>query len=118
MRLWDLTRDESGYPWRVARSDGDRRRDDAPVGIGPVRLSIYDNGVVTMRHHGRTGRPISTGIETDEHSLKQIDDIPARTRCPFCGLDHTWWKREAWLADQPQQPLLQSSEGRTLDKTA
>jgi hypothetical protein len=46
-----------------------------------------------------TGRPISTGIETDEYSLKQIDDVPSRTRCPFCGLDHTWWKREAWLAD-------------------
>ena len=65
-----------------------------------------------------TGQPISTGIETDEYSLKQIEDVPASTRCPFCGLDHTWWKREAWLADQPQQPLLQSSEGRTLDKTA
>jgi hypothetical protein len=44
-----------------------------------------------------TGQPISTGIETDEDSLKQIDDVPSRTRCPFCGLDHTWWKREAWL---------------------
>jgi hypothetical protein len=63
-----------------------------------------------------TGRPISTGIETDEYSLKQIADVPSRTRCPFCGLDHTWWKREAWLADQPA--LLQSSEDRNLDKTA
>jgi hypothetical protein len=52
-----------------------------------------------------TGQPISTGIETDEYSLKQIDDVPARTRCPFCGLDHTWWKREAWLADRLEQPL-------------
>jgi hypothetical protein len=65
-----------------------------------------------------TGQPISTGIETDEYSLNQIADVPTRTRCPFCGLDHTWWKREAWLADQPGQPLLQSSEGRKLDKTA
>jgi hypothetical protein len=45
-----------------------------------------------------TGKPISTGIETDEYSLNQIADVPTRTRCPFCGLDHTWWKREAWLA--------------------
>jgi hypothetical protein len=65
-----------------------------------------------------TGQPISTGIETDEYSLKQIDDVPSRTRCPFCGLDHVWWKREAWLTGQPERPLLQSTEGRTLDKTA
>jgi hypothetical protein len=57
-----------------------------------------------------TGQPISTGIETDEYSLRQIDDVPARTHCPFCGLDHIWWKREAWLANRPEQPLLQSSE--------
>jgi hypothetical protein len=50
-----------------------------------------------------TGQPISTGIETDEYSLKQIADVPTRTRCALCGLDHTWWKREAWLADAPPQ---------------
>lgn len=57
-----------------------------------------------------TGQPISTGIETDKYSLQQIADVPARTRCSICGLDHTWWKREAWLADQPEQPPLQSPE--------
>ena len=46
-----------------------------------------------------TGQPISTGIETDEYSLDQVPDVLARTRCPLCGLDHSWWKREAWLAD-------------------
>jgi hypothetical protein len=65
-----------------------------------------------------TGQSISTGIETDEYSLKQIDDVPTRTRCPLCGIDHTWWKREAWLTDQPERPLLQSTEGRKLDKRA
>ena len=35
-----------------------------------------------------TGQPISTGIETDEYSLKQIDDVPSRTRCPICGRSH------------------------------
>ena len=57
-----------------------------------------------------TGQPISTGIETDEHSLQQIADVSSRTRCPICGLDHTWWKRDAWLAYQLDQPLLRSSE--------
>jgi hypothetical protein len=49
-----------------------------------------------------TGQPVSTGIETDNYSLKQIADVATRSHCPFCGLDHTWWKREAWLADAPQ----------------
>jgi hypothetical protein len=56
-----------------------------------------------------TGQPISTGIETDEYSLRQIADVPSRTRCPNCGLVHTWWKREAWLADPAEQPSLQNS---------
>jgi hypothetical protein len=46
-----------------------------------------------------TGQPISTGIETDMYSLKQIDEVLTRTRCPYCALDHAWWTREAWLAD-------------------
>jgi hypothetical protein len=54
-----------------------------------------------------TGQAISTGIETDEYSLRQIADVPSRTRCPNCGLVHTWWKREAWLADPVEQPSLQ-----------
>jgi hypothetical protein len=57
-----------------------------------------------------TGQPISTGIETDEYSLRQIADVPSRTRCPICGLDHTWWKRDAWLDYQLHQPLLRPSE--------
>jgi hypothetical protein len=53
-----------------------------------------------------TGQAISTGIETDEFSLRQIADVPSRSRCPICGLVHTWWKREAWLADSAEQPSL------------
>jgi hypothetical protein len=46
-----------------------------------------------------TGEPISTGIVTDEYSLQQFPDVPSRTYCHVCGLDHVWWKREAWLAN-------------------
>jgi hypothetical protein len=56
-----------------------------------------------------TGQPISTGIETDEYSLKQIADVPTRTRCPLCGLDHTWWKREAWLAEAPPAEAMRAA---------
>jgi len=56
---------------------------------------------VLMIRCPNTGRSVSTGIETDEHSFSRIPDVLAHTRCPVCGLDHAWWKREAWLADSP-----------------
>jgi len=48
-----------------------------------------------------TGSPISTGIETEPSIFVGLPDVLARTRCPHCGLDHSWWKREAWLEDEP-----------------
>jgi len=84
-----------------------------PVPIGS-RYAVY--GDLELR--SCAGQPISTGIETDDYSLQQIADVPSRTHCPVCGLNHTWWKREAWLADQPDQPLLQSPASSNLDKTA
>jgi hypothetical protein len=63
-----------------------------------------------------TGQAISTGIETDEYSLRQIADVPSRTRCPNCGLVHTWWKGEAWLADPVEHPLPQVALKPGLDK--
>jgi hypothetical protein len=63
-----------------------------------------------------TGQAISTGIETDEFSLRQIADVPSRTPCPICGLVHTWWKREAWLANaspQSSRPSRPADQGRS-----
>jgi hypothetical protein len=64
----------------------------------------------------RTGQAISTGIETDDYTLRQIDDVPSRTLCPHCGLVHTWWKREAWLGDPVEQPRLQVPQQPGPDK--
>jgi hypothetical protein len=44
-----------------------------------------------------TGQFISTGIETDQQSFRSLPDVPAHSRCPLCGLEHVWWKREAFL---------------------
>jgi hypothetical protein len=52
----------------------------------------------------RTGLAISTGIETDTYSFDQLPDVLSRAHCPLCGLQHQWWKREAWLADRSEQP--------------
>jgi hypothetical protein len=61
-----------------------------------------------------TGQPISTGIETDEYSLRQIADVLTRTRCPVCGLEHAWWKREAWLANAPLPDVASGRPPREL----
>jgi hypothetical protein len=44
-----------------------------------------------------TGDFIATGIETDPESFRNLPDVLAHSRCPLCGLEHAWWKREAWL---------------------
>jgi hypothetical protein len=46
-----------------------------------------------------TGRTISTGIETDQSTFDKLPDVRTHSRCPLCGFEHFWWKREAWLAD-------------------
>jgi hypothetical protein len=49
----------------------------------------------------QTGRAIFTGTETDETSLNKSPDMPTHTRCPACGREHMWWKRDAWLEASP-----------------
>jgi hypothetical protein len=46
-----------------------------------------------------TGQPISTGIETDDYSLKQIDDVPTRSAraALFAGsITHGGSARRGW----------------------
>jgi hypothetical protein len=45
----------------------------------------------------RTGRAIPTGITTDRESFRRKPVFFARTRCPSCGIDHTWFARDAWV---------------------
>jgi len=47
-----------------------------------------------------TGEAISTGINIDSRSFRALPDVASRSHCPKCGLDHVWWKREAWLDGQ------------------
>jgi hypothetical protein len=55
-------------------------------------------GIVMIRCPN-TGRDISTGIDTDQASFDRLPDVLSHSRCPVCGLEHSWWKREARLAD-------------------
>ncbi|EJW13715.1 hypothetical protein A33M_0045 [Rhodovulum sp. PH10] len=40
---------------------------------------------------------MSTGIEIDEATFAALPDTLILSRCPLCGLEHVWWKNEAWL---------------------
>ena len=48
----------------------------------------------------QTGRAIPTGIKTDRESFRRSPVFFARTSCPICHIDHTWFAREAWV-DEP-----------------
>jgi hypothetical protein len=50
----------------------------------------------------RTGRYISTGIETNPDSFDLRPDEPKTIPCPFCRKEHVWTRRNALLADPDQ----------------
>lgn len=47
-----------------------------------------------------TGKPISTGIETDRATFDKLPDVPSLARCPHCGVEHSWRTHDAWLSDR------------------
>ena len=44
-------------------------------------------------------KDLSTGILTDEASLKLLSQEFNRSRCPHCGVEHSWWSRDAKFVD-------------------
>ena len=50
----------------------------------------------------RTGRAVSTEIETEPGDFSRLPHIQARMNCSQCGGEHAWTAREAWL----EQPTL------------
>lgn len=52
----------------------------------------------------RTGKELSTGIETDSANYARFPDTLVYSYCPHCGLKHAWWHKDAWLADEPMSP--------------
>jgi hypothetical protein len=66
-----------------------------------------DVSVVMIRCPYR-GEAVSTGIEIDEGTFQRLPDTLILSRCPLCGLEHVWWKTEAWL-----EPTRYSNTPRT-----
>jgi len=49
-----------------------------------------------------TGREFSTGINVDEETFKRLPDAATQAHCPYCGVMHDWWIREArWIDNIP-----------------
>jgi hypothetical protein len=49
-----------------------------------------------------TGRPVSTGIETEPAVFADLPQVAARMLCPACGREHFWNTGVAWLAGEPR----------------
>ena len=47
----------------------------------------------------RTGRYISTGVETDNNGFNLLIERPKTVQCPCCRKEHVWTKRNAMLVD-------------------
>jgi hypothetical protein len=49
-----------------------------------------------------TDLEFSPGIMIEEESVRKLPNVATKTRCPYCGLTHTWWPREArWVEGVP-----------------
>jgi hypothetical protein len=57
----------------------------------------------------RTGRLISTGIETDARSFACLTTFQARTFCPDCNRNHVWSKNEVCLELNAPPPSADSN---------
>jgi hypothetical protein len=52
----------------------------------------------------RTGRAVSTQIDTEVSVFERLPEVASSLRCPACGEEHSWTARDAWLADAPLAP--------------
>ena len=63
------------------------------VGAGEVPM-----GAVMIRCP-RTGRAVSTEIETEPGDFSRLPEVAARMHCALCGEEHTWTVSGAWLGE-------------------
>jgi len=59
----------------------------------------------------RTGRAVSTEIETEASVFSRLPLVAARMHCALCGEEHSWTASEAWL-DEPTLSPQQAGAGR------
>jgi predicted RNA-binding Zn-ribbon protein involved in translation (DUF1610 family) len=49
----------------------------------------------------RTGREVSTGVESDRDAFQKLRPVVVRMKCPACGSEHVWSKATARLVEVP-----------------
>jgi len=49
----------------------------------------------------RTGREVSTGVESDRDGFQKLRPLVMRMKCPACGSEHVWSKATARLVELP-----------------
>ena len=54
----------------------------------------------------RTGRAISTEIDTEPTVFNCLPVVSSALRCSLCGEVHVWTKRDAWLAESVLAPRV------------
>jgi hypothetical protein len=47
----------------------------------------------------RTGREVSTGVESDRDAFQKLRPVVVRMKCPACGSEHVWSKATARLVE-------------------
>ena len=59
-----------------------------------------------------TGRPVTTGIETEQTVFRRLPKVAGRMQCPACGQEHAWSVTAAWLAGEPRmvEPMAKGTE--------
>jgi hypothetical protein len=45
-----------------------------------------------------TGKDIETGIETDQDTLKRVQEVNMRVRCRHCGREHAFQVEDGHIA--------------------
>ena len=53
----------------------------------------------------RTGRAVSTAIETEPSVFSRLPEVAARMICPLCAEEHVWTAKEAWLEEPTLVPV-------------
>jgi hypothetical protein len=43
----------------------------------------------------KTGQDFSTGVFVDKDDADRLPNVLSRSRCPYCGRVHHWWRHNA-----------------------
>jgi hypothetical protein len=49
----------------------------------------------------RTGREVSTGVESDREAFQRLRPVVTRMKCAACGSEHVWSKATARVVELP-----------------